>query len=53
MCLICVEMKKNNLTKQDFVNNYLELVITDPTHADEVYDAWKEKESSEEFFELD
>ena len=53
MCLICSELLKNRLTKQDFINNYLELVLTDPEHADEVFNMWEEKESTEDLFELD
>lgn len=53
MCLMCIEITKGRLTKQDFVNNYLELVISDPKHAEEVFDVWKEKEQDEELFELD
>jgi hypothetical protein len=53
MCLMCIEMAKDRLTKQDFVNNYLELVISDPEHAEEVFDAWKQKAQEEELFELD
>jgi hypothetical protein len=53
MCLICIELAKGSLKKQDFVNNYLELVLTDPEHADEVFNKWEEKESDEEFFELE
>jgi hypothetical protein len=50
---MCIEMSKDRLTKQDFINNYLELIISDPKHAEEVFDAWKEKEEAEELFELD
>lgn len=52
MCLMCVEIVKNNLNKQDFVNNYLELVATDPKHAEEVLDKWLDK-LKEEPFELE
>lgn len=53
MCLICTEMAKGSLKKQDFINNYLELVLTDPEHADEVFNLWEEKEQTEDLFELE
>lgn len=53
MCLMCIEMTKDRLTKRDFVNNYLELVISDPKHAEEVFEAWLKKTEDEELFELD
>lgn len=53
MCLICVELSKDRLTKDIFVNNYLELLMTDPEHAEEVFDLWNEKVASEDLFELD
>lgn len=56
MCLICIEMAKDSLRKQDFVNNYTELVISNPEHAEEVMDKWLDKQKDEPFddlFELD
>lgn len=56
MCLLCIEMTKDRLTKQDFINNYTELVVTDPKHAEDVLDKWLDKQHAElgdEIFELD
>lgn len=54
MCLLCIEMAKDNLTKDIFVDNYLELITVDPKHAEEVLDKWLDKKYSEvDVFDLD
>lgn len=37
MCLMCVELTKGTLRREDFIKNLPELVETDPEHAVEVY----------------
>jgi hypothetical protein len=42
MCLICVELQKNKLSKPDLIKNMRELSLVDPKHAEEVRLTFKE-----------
>lgn len=52
MCLLCIELTKDKLNKNDFIKNYIELVLVDPEHAQEVLDKWDEK-YTEDLFEIE
>lgn len=43
MCLLCIELQKNNIKGIDFVRNFGELVASDPQHAEEVADKYYKK----------
>jgi radical SAM superfamily enzyme YgiQ (UPF0313 family) len=55
---VCIEIQKNNLKPKDFVRNINEIIDTDPSHSEEIFDLLSKKnpklleEIEEELFKL-
>lgn len=43
MCLLCIEIQKDNVKAADFARNFTELANTDPKHAEEIVEKYPDK----------